>query len=261
MARIHPSAVVHPDAKLGDEVEVGPHAVIHAGAVVGEATRIDAHAVVYGNVVLGCGNYVGVGAVLGGDPQDVNFSAGDTGLIIGDNNVIREYVTIHRASKEGESTRVGSNCYIMAYAHIAHDCVIGNRVIITNYAGLSGFVRVDDGAIISGHVGVHQFVRIGKLAFVSGGSFLNQDVPPFTIASGRPARVIGLNVVGMRRAGMSADVRLAVKRAFDTFYRKGLPRKRALGEIKASLDVPEVAEFVEFIKSSERGVMRFAGEG
>ncbi len=260
MTIIHPSAQVHPEAELGKDVEVGPFAVVHKGAVIRDGTKIDAHAVIFGNVRIGKNNYIGVGSVIGGDPQDVSYKGQPTFLEIGDNNTIREFVTIHRASREGCTTKVGNNCYIMAYAHIAHDCKIGNGVIITNYAGISGFVEIGDRAVISGHVGIHQFVRIGSLAIISGGSFLGQDIPPFVIASGRPAKVVGLNIVGLKRAGIPEEERLNIKRAFDLFYRKEIPRKEALAELE-KYDSPYVKAFVEFIKKSKRGVARFARQG
>ncbi len=261
MAEIHPTALVSPDAVLGEGVRIGPYAVVHGGAVIGDGTVIDAHAVIYGCVRLGRNNYVGCGAVLGGEPQDLSFKGQETWVEIGDGNTIREYVTIHRATQEGGSTRVGSNCFIMAYSHIAHDCVIGDNVIITNYAGISGFVEIEDRAVISGHVGIHQFVRIGRLAFVSGGSFPGQDIPPYCMAAGRPAKIVGLNVVGMRRAGIPAEVRNQIKRAFDIYFRRGLNRSHALEIIERELDAPEVKIFVEFVKRSRRGVAAFAKQG
>ncbi|BAT71717.1 UDP-N-acetylglucosamine acyltransferase [Thermosulfidibacter takaii ABI70S6] len=260
MVQIHPTAIVHPKSEIEDGVEIGPYAVVHEGAKIGAGTKIDAHAVIFGCVTLGKNNYVGCGVVIGSDPQDLSFKGQETFVKIGDNNVFKEYVTIHRATQEESATVIGNNCYFMAYSHVAHDCIIGNNVIATNYAGISGFVEIEDRAILSGHVGIHQFVRIGTLAFISGGSFPGQDIPPFTIAAGRPAKVVGLNVVGMRRAGIPSDVRLQIKRAFDIFYRKGLNRTHALEIIEREFDAPEVKHFVEFIKRSKRGVAGFAKE-
>ena len=262
MAKIHPTAIVHPEAELEEDVEIGPFAVVHGGARIGKGTKVDSHAVIYGCARIGENNYIGCGAVIGAPPQDISYKGQPTFVEIGNSNTIREYVTIHRATQEGKATVIGNRCFLMAYSHVAHDCIIGNEVIITNYAGISGFVEIEDKAIISGHVGIHQFVRIGTLAFVSGGSFPGQDIPPYTIAAGRPAKVVGLNVVGMRRAGFSSSTRLQIKRAFDIFYRKGLNRKHALEIIERELDAPEVKRFVEFIKKSEkRGVASFAREG
>ena len=261
MSHIHPTAVVEEGAVLGDGVRVGPYAFIQSGAVVGDGTVVEAHAVITSWVRMGKNNYVGYGAVLGGDPQDISFRGWDSYVVIGDNNTIREFVTIHRASREGEATVVGSNCYIMAYSHIAHDCLIGDGVIVTNYAGISGFVEIRDRAIVSGHVGIHQFVRIGELAFISGGSFPGQDIPPYCVAAGRPAKVVGLNVVGMRRAGISPEARLQIKRAFDIYFRRGLSRSHAIEIIEKELDSEEVRRFVEFVKTTKRGVAAFAKEG
>ena len=261
MVKVHPTASVSPKAELDDGVEVGPYAVVKDGAVIGKNTFIDAHAVIFGNVRIGEGNYIGPFAVIGADPQDISYKGQPTYLEIGSGNIIREYVSIHRASQEGQATKVGNECFIMAYSHIAHDCRIGNNVIITNYAGISGFVEIEDRAIISGHVGIHQFVRIGYLAFVSGGSFPGQDVPPYTIAAGRPAKIVGLNVVGMKRAGIPPEIRLEIKRAFDLYFRKGLNRKHALELISEELGSEEVKRFVNFVKNSRRGVAAFAKEG
>ncbi|RLD99327.1 MAG: acyl-[acyl-carrier-protein]--UDP-N-acetylglucosamine O-acyltransferase, partial [Aquificota bacterium] len=198
---------------------------------------------------------IGPHAVLGGPPQDVGYKGQSTFLEIGNRNVIREYVSIHRASREGEATVLGDDNYIMAYSHVGHDCRIGSGVVITSYAGISGHVVIEDLAVIGGQVGFHQFVRVGTLAMVGGNSAFNKDIPPYTMASGRPGRVFGLNVVGLRRKGISSDVRRALSRAFKLFYRSGLNVSQALEKIRIEVEpYPEVLHFVEFIRASRRGV-------
>ena len=255
MVRIHPTAQVHPRACLHEGVEVGPYSIVEEGVEIGEGTIIRAHTVVQKGTKVGRKCEIGPFAILGGPPQDVAYRGEPTFLEIGDRNIIREYVSIHRASREGEATKVGSDNFIMAYSHIGHDCKIGNQVVITSYAGISGHVLIEDMAIIGGQVGLHQFVRIGTLAMVGGNSAFNKDVPPYTMASGRPGRVFGLNVVGLRRKGVSPEVRRALSRAFRIFYRSGLNTSQALEKIKKEVDLyPEVLHFVEFIESSGRGV-------
>ncbi len=255
MVRIHPTAQVHPQACLYEGVEVGPYSIVEEGVEVGEDTIIRAHTIVQKGTKVGRECEIGPCAILGGPPQDVAYKGEPTFLEIGDRNIIREYVSIHRASREGEATKVGSDNFIMAYSHIGHDCHIGNQVVVTSYVGISGHVVVEDMAIIGGQVGLHQFVRIGALAMVGGNSAFNKDVPPYTMASGRPGRVFGLNVVGLRRKGVSPEVRRALSRAFRIFYRSGLNTSQALEKIKKEVELyPEVLHFVEFIESSTRGV-------
>ena len=255
MVRVHPTAQVHPRAILHDGVEVGPYSVVEEGVEIGEGTVLKAHTVVEEGSTVGKWCQIGPYAVLGGPPQDVGYKGEPTFLKIGDRNIIREYVSIHRASREGEATVVGNENYIMAYSHIGHDCRIGNQVVITSYAGISGHVVIEDLAVIGGQVGFHQFVRVGTLAMVGGNSAFNKDIPPYTMASGRPGRVFGLNVVGLRRKGISSDVRRALSRTFKLFYRSGLNVSQALEKIRAEVEPhPEVLHFIEFIESSDRGV-------
>lgn len=258
---IHPTAVVHPQAYLHSGVKVGPYAVVEDGVEIGEGSIIGPHAVIHRGTTLGRECLVAAHVVLGGDPQHLGYRGGPTFLKIGDRNVLREFVSIHRSFREGEATVVGSDNYIMAYAHIGHDCQIGNRVIITSFAGLSGHVVVEDGAIIGGQVGLHQFVRIGALAMVGGSSAFNKDVPPYTLASGRPGKVYGLNVVGLRRHGVPSEVRRALAKTFKLFYRTGLPRGQALERILHEVDpYSEVLHFVEFVRTSQRGVCTWSRE-
>jgi UDP-N-acetylglucosamine acyltransferase len=249
---IHPTAVVSDGARLGDDVVIGPHAVIEAGAEIGDGSVIGAHAIVKRYTTLGRQNRVFEGAVLGGEPQDLAYDGSPSRLVIGDRNTIREGVTIHRASKPGAATVVGSDCFLMAYAHVAHDCRIADRVIMANDALLSGHIEVGERAFISGCVVVQQFSRIGRLALLGGGSKVPKDCLPFVITDGNPARARGLNVVGLRRAGMGAAELRALKEALRLLLRSALPLAEAL-ERMSELRHPLVDEMIEFARASKRG--------
>jgi UDP-N-acetylglucosamine acyltransferase len=250
---VHPSAIVSPDAHLGQGVVVGPFAVVEDGAVVGDGCEIRAHAVVRSAARLGRGNHVHEGAVLGGEPQDLSFTGGETGLVVGDRNVIREGVTLHRSAKPGSATVIGSDCFLMAYVHVAHDDRIGDRVIVANNVALAGHVEVGDRAFLSGGVVVHQFCRVGRLAMVGGNSKVVQDCLPFVITDGHPARARGLNVVGLRRAGLTAAQLRTLKEAYRLLLRSGLVRDAALARMAALCD-PLVDELAAFVRGSKRGI-------
>ncbi len=258
MSEIDPRAVVHPEARLHEGVVVGPYAVIEEDVEIGENTVVAAHAVIKRWTTIGTDCTIGEFALLGGAPQDINYTGFPSYLKVGNGNVIREFVSIHRASRENETTVVGDGNFIMAYAHIGHDCVIGNNTIITNYAGLSGFVQVEDRAIISGHVGIHQFVRIGSLAIVSGCSGVAQDVPPYAIAAGRPAEVAGVNVIGLRRAGFSPAERKAIQKAFKILFFSGMNLSHAIEEVSKveGMDSEHIGHLLDFIRNAKRGVCR-----
>lgn len=260
---VHPSAVVHPEAKLGRGVVVGPQVVIEAGAEVGDRTVIDAHCVIKSGVTIGQDNRLSVGVVLGEEPQHRRFAGERSFVRIGNRNILREYVTVNRAYGEGEVTEVGDDNYLMSYVHIGHNCRIASNVIITSGAELAGHVLVADQANISGNVGVHQFVRIGRLVMVGGGAVVLQDVPPFVMAFGAPARAYGLNTVGLTRAGVPPVHRTLLKRAFMLLYRSRLAVSTALSRMEAELgDDPYVREMREFIRSSkDRGIIRWSKEG
>lgn len=253
---IHPTAVVHPKAEIGAGVRVGPYAVIGEGVRLGDGTEVGPHAVLDGRLEVGPRCRIFAGAVIGFPPQDLKFGP-DTpsGVRIGADTVIREYATIHRASVEEGWTLVGDGCYIMATSHIAHDCRVGNQVVLTTYTGLTGFVEVGDRAVISGLTGIHQFVRIGTLAYVGGCSRLPQDVPPYFLVEGNPAQVRGVNVVGLRRAGVPAQARLDLQRAYKLLYRSGHTPEKALERIRTELPPSEyITHLVEFIAASKRGI-------
>jgi UDP-N-acetylglucosamine acyltransferase len=248
---IHPTAVVEPSAELAEGVEIGPYAIIGADVAIGEGTRVGPHVIVEGRTVIGRNCALHIGAALGGAPQDRKYGGEPTSLIIGDDNEIREYVTIHRGSGEGAETVIGDGNLLMAYSHIGHNCRIGSHIMLTNYAGISGHVIIEDRAGIGGMVGVHQFVRIGRLAMVGGYSKVAQDVPPFMLVDGRPARPIGLNVLGLRRAGVPPETRDSLKRAFRLLYRSNLNLSQALDRIVAEIQDSEYLGYlVEFMRRS-----------
>ena len=257
LRKIHETAVIYPGARLGRDVEVGPYSVIGENVFVGDGTKIGSHVVIEGWTTIGRECQIHHGACVGNAPQDLKFKGEKTFVYIGDNTIIREFVTINRATGEGEETRIGSNCLLMGTVHIAHNCVIGNNVVISNHAGLAGHVTVEDRAIISGLSGVHQFVKIGRNAMVGGASKVVQDVPPFVIADGRPARVCGLNSVGIARAGLSEDVRRNLKRAYRILFRSGLKLSEAITTMEQELDSSEpVDHLLRFLRNVNRGICR-----
>jgi UDP-N-acetylglucosamine acyltransferase len=250
---IHPSAVVSPHAVLGHNVKVGPGAVIDAGAVIGDECEIRAHAIVTSFVQMGARNQIGYGAVIGAEPQDLGFKGVTSAVVIGTGNVIREHVTIHRGTAEGSETVLGNDNYLMANAHLAHNCRLGNNVILVNQVLLAGYVEVEDQAFIGGNAVVHQKCRIGRLAIMQGGAGISKDLPPYFMAAENNT-VVGLNVVGLRRAGFDANSRSRVKHAFKLIFRSGLNVKQALAEIERTLKGDEITHLVNFIRTSPRGI-------
>jgi UDP-N-acetylglucosamine acyltransferase len=257
---IHPTAQVEKGAELGEGVTVGPFAFIAAGAKVGDGCVVGPHAVIYRHVTLAAKCQVHAGAVLGDTPQDLAFKDVPTFVRIGEGTVLREHVTIHRGTKEGTETVVGDGCFLMANSHLAHNVRLGNQVILANGVLLAGYVEVGDRAFLSGNVVVHQFTRIGRVAMLSGGSGIGKDVPPFCVTPGITRNVVaGLNVVGMRRAGLNPAARAEVKEAFRILYRSGLNVKQALPELQARFTTGPGREFADFVAASKRGVCPFAG--
>ncbi|MDR7605838.1 MAG: acyl-ACP--UDP-N-acetylglucosamine O-acyltransferase [Armatimonadota bacterium] len=258
--RIHPTAVVHPDARLHPTVRVGPYAVIGPHVEVGEDTVIGPHVVLEGYVRIGRRNRIHAGVVIGSEPQDRSFRGERSYVIVGDENVFREYVQIHRATGDGEATVVGDRNYIMSMVHVAHNCRLGSDIVIVTGSGLAGHVRVDDGAQIGGMAGVHQFVRIGRLGMVGGMAKLTTDVPPFVLVDGVPARARGLNRVGLQRAGVPREEVARLHRAFRMLYREGLSVPHALDRIVAELGedglVGELVAFLREHRGSRRGLVR-----
>ena len=257
---IHPTASVDADARLEEGVTIGPYAVVESAVHIGRGTEVRAHAVVKRYTTLGQGNVVHEGAVLGGEPQDLSFAGGESYVRIGDDNRIREGVTIHRGNKPGAATTIGSRCFLMAYVHVAHDCVVEDGAILVNYAGLSGHVHVGAGAFVSGGALFHQFTRIGRLAMIGGNAKVTQDCLPFVVTDGFPARARAVNVVGLRRAGVGVATIRALKEAYRTLLRSGLPLAEALQRLQASGD-PLVRELAEFARTSRRGFSHAAAAG
>ena len=252
---IHPSAQVHPSARLASDVEVGAFAIVEAGATLGAGCRIAAHAIVKARVELGGGVRVDHFAVVGGDPQDLSFDpATDSGTRIGDRTVIREHVTIHRATQAGARTIVGADCLLMAGSHVAHDCVLGDHVILANGCMLGGHVLVGDKAFVSGGVAVHQFCRIGGGALVSGNAVITEDVPPNALAHGRNL-IAGLNLIGLRRRAVAAPAVAEIKRAYHAVYAThgacATLAQKALTE--GGYQTSEARDFLNFVLGGKRG--------
>ena len=257
---IHPTAVIDPAAKLGSDVTVGPYAVIEGGVTVGDGSSIGAHVVLHTGCRLGRGVAVAPHAVLGGPPQHFDYIEKPSGVAIGDGTVIREYVTVHRSLEEGGETLVGRGCFLMALSHVAHDCQIGDGVILTSFVALGGHVIMGDRVMVGGHSAFHQFVRVGRLAMVGGSSRIVKDVPPYFIAEGNPCSARALNVVGLRRAGVAGETRDKLKRAFRLMYRSGLNTTQALEAIRAELAPDDAVDhLVAFVEASERGIVPGVG--
>jgi UDP-N-acetylglucosamine acyltransferase len=252
---IHPTALISPGARLGRDVKIGPYAVIEDETDIGEGSEIRAHACIKRFTSLGPGNIIYEGAVLGGEPQDLGFEDCESYLRVGADNRIREGVTMHRGTAPGSATIVGSDCFIMASAHVAHNCRIGDRVIIANNVALAGHVDIEDRAFISGGVVVHQFCRIGRLAMIGGNSKIIQDCLPFVTTDGVPGRACGLNIVGLRRAGLKSSDLQKLKDAYRLLLRSGLALEEALARIADARD-PYVDHLTNFIRASTRGFSR-----
>ena len=253
---IHPTAIVHPDAELGEGVEIGPYAIIEGAVKIGDHTVVGARVSIEGYTTLGAGNEIFTGAVIGSPTQDKKFDGGTSFLKIGDRNKIREYVTINPGTKEGTETVIGDDNLIMAYSHVAHDCVIHNKVVLANAATLAGHVVVHDLATIGGLSAVHQFVHVGRLAIVGGCSKVVQDIPPFVMADGHPARAYGINSVGLGRAGISKEEKAFIKQAFKIIFRSQLTLKKAMAKLEELPKTPSLDLLIAFLKISSRGICR-----
>lgn len=252
---IHPTAVVAPDARFGEDVEIGAYAVAGPGVELGDGVRLGPHTVLERNVRLGTGVTIGAGSVLGSDPQDVKFQNEETWVDIGPRTVIRECSTVNRGTAATGTTRIGADCLLMTYVHVAHDCRIGDGVSIANATQLSGHVSVEDHATLSGLIAIHQFVTIGAYAFVGGASRVNQDIPPFVKAVGNPVQLFGLNSVGLSRAGFSRETVAALKHAYRLLFNAAIPRAEAVQRLEGVMgDSPEVRRLVAFVTSARRGV-------
>ena len=251
---IHSTALVSAEAEIGRNVRVGPYAVI-GRVVIGDDSEIGAHTVINDFTTLGARNRIFEHVVVGGEPQDFKFKGEHSRLVVGDDNVIREFCTLHRACGEGETTRIGSRNYFMIGVHVAHNCVIGDDNVFANEVALAGHIQVEDHVFLSNNVGAHQFVRMGRYAMVGGKSKIVQDILPFFITDGNPARVRGVNSVGLRRAQFSPEQRSALKQAYKKLFRGATPLEDALSDLQG-LNDPNVDHLIAFIRGSQRGFTR-----
>jgi len=254
--KIHPTAEIHPKAKIGEDVKIGPYCCISENVVIGDGTILAEHCVIKGYTSIGKKCQIFTGAVIGNVPQDLKYKEEKTAVCIGDNNIIREYVTINLGTIDKGETRIGNNNLIMAYAHIAHDSVIGNEVIIANVGTLAGHVVVEDKAIIGGLAAIHQFVKVGKLSIIGGCSKVVQDVPPFSTFDGHPARVRSINSIGLRRAGYPKKQRMRLKSAFKKLFMSNLSLSHAIRLVESNPLSEEEEYLIDFIKNSKRGIGR-----
>jgi len=257
MRQLHSTAVVHPGAQIGEDCEIGPYCVIGEQVVLGSGCRLHSHIVIDGHTILGRENEIFPFASIGLKTQDLKWKGGVTRTQIGDRNTFREYVTIHSATGDGESTVVGSDNHILAYCHLAHNVTLGDYVIMSNVGTLAGHVTVGDHAVIGGLVAIHQFCRVGKMAMIGGCSKVVQDVPPFMLADGNPAQTRTINKVGLERRGVSEQAQTALKQAYKILFREGLTISNALVKIEQELPkLPEIEYLVRFARTSERGLSK-----
>ncbi len=253
---------IHPTASIGKNVVLGDNNQIGAGVIIADGTKLGSHNKLWQGVYIGPGTELGdfntihMNAAIGHEPQDLKFQNEPTFTRIGNKNTFREFVSVHRGTEPGTATVIGNENYVMAYCHIAHNCILGNNIIMVNQASLTGHCTVEDRAFLSGMTGFHQFSRIGTLAMVSALSAFNKDIPPYVICGGRPGVAQGLNVVGMRRAGIKPEARAEIKKAYKLLYRSGLNVSNAVDQIKKECSGPEVKHFVDFIENSKRGIIR-----
>jgi len=255
--KIHPTAIIHETAKIGENVEIGPYTIIEENVVIGNHTKIASHCYIYANTQIGENNQIFSFVCLGGLPQDISFDPSKkTYLKIGNNNIFREFVNIHRSTKIEIPTTIGDNNYFMGTVHLGHDCIVGNNNIFVQNCILAGHVHVGNKVLISGHVAVHQFCRIGDYSIIGGLSKIVKDVPPYMMVDGNPALVVGINVVGLRRNQFSEEQRRKIKNAYKILYKKGLTYSNALNELKQTYaDDPDIQRLINFVESSQRGIL------
>jgi UDP-N-acetylglucosamine acyltransferase len=252
---IHPTAIIDPKARLGADVHVGPYCIIGPDVEIGDGTWLQHHITILGPSKIGARNRFHAYGSIGQQTQDLKYAGEPTFLEIGDDNNFREFCTVHRATGIGLKTIIGSHNQFLSYAHVAHDCVIGSHCILSNNATLAGHVTVEDHVIISGLTAVHQFCRLGQRAITGGCAKIVQDIPPFTVADGNPARARGLNLIGLRRANFSEDQIKSLNSAYRTLYRKGLNTTQAIETIRAKPMTPDVEQFITFVEASQRGII------
>lgn len=256
LAEIHPTALVHPEAKLGHGVVVGPFSIVGPDVTLGDGTELGSSVVLENRVTIGRNNRIFHGAVLGTVPQDLKYEGADSTVVIGDDNTIREYATVNLATEDGEETRIGNGCLLMAYTHVAHNCRLGNHVIMANSVNLAGHVTVDDWVILGGMSAAHQFVTIGSHAFIGGFSRISQDVPPFVKVGGTPTVPSGINSLGLERRGFSQESISRIKEAYRLLYRRNLRTEEAVERIQESGEDEVSRAFADFFARSTRGILR-----
>ena len=254
-AAIHPSAIIDPEAEIASSASVGPYSIIGPGVVIGERVTVGSHVLIERDTTVGDDTRIFKGAVLGTDPQDLKYADEPTTLVVGSRTTIREYATLNRGTIDAGTTLVGDDCLIMAYAHVSHDSLVGDHVILANAVNMGGHVVIEDWAIVGGVTAIHQFVRIGCHSFVGGGSRLPQDVAPFVMVAGSPCAAYGLNIVGLRRRGFQRETIRQIKDAYRLVFQSDLNVSQALEQLAAREDLmPEVEHMIAFIQSSERGI-------
>ncbi len=261
MTKIHATAVITPGAEISEDVEIGPFTVIGEHVRIGKNTKIGAHSIIEGNTEIGDNNNISHFVTIGTPPQDIGYKGEDTRVVIGSNNTIREYTTIHRATtKQNWETVIGNDNYIMCYSHIAHDCVLGSNIIMVNAATLGGHTNIGDHVTLSAFIATHQFVRIGEYAFISGITGLPQDIPPYMMASGPRASLYGLNLVGLRRNGFTREAITGLKKAYRIIWRESRTLKNGIKRVTEEMDsFPELEVLMDFLAAdSARGITRGA---
>lgn len=254
MTQIHPTAIVEQTVELGEGVIVGAYSIIRGEVKIGDRTRVEPHVVIEGHTTIGEDNVFHPGSVIGGPPQDYGYKGEVSFVKIGNKNILRECVTIHRASGEGEATIVGDANMLMAYCHVGHNCILGSHITMANTVGISGHTIIEDNVVFGGMTGVHQKLRVGKLAMVGGFSKIVQDIPPFSMVDGRPGKVLDINVVGLRRNNIPTKSRTDIRKAYKILYRSDLNVSQALERIEKELEItPEISYLIEFIKKIRLG--------
>ena len=251
------TAIIHPRAQIGDDVQIGPYSVVGENVRIGRGTEIGSHVILDGWTTIGEHCRIFAGAVVGSEPQDLKYKGAQSFVRIGDYTTIREYSTVNRGTMESDETRVGQGCLLMAYSHVAHNCILEDSVIMASFAALAGHIRIESYAIIGGLVAVHQFCQVGRYALVGGTSAVRQDILPFTRAAGNPCQPYGINVIGLRRHGFSEDRVRQLKRIYRTIFRSRLSEKEALRRLEEKMSNDEdVRHIIEFVRRSERGICR-----
>lgn len=257
MINIDPTAIIDSGAEIGEDVSIGPYTVIQDDVVIDNGSQIGSHVLIHSGARIGNKCRIFKGAVLGTDPQDLKYAGEKTTLEIGDETTIREFCTLNRGSSHRFKTIIGKKCLLMAYVHVAHDCQIGDHVILANAVNMAGHVIIEPYASVGGMTPIHQFVRIGKYSFIGGGLRVPKDVPPFILAAGEPLNYAGINRVGLSRRGFSSEIMMQLRQAYKLIYRSGLNVSQAINKIKGTMElIPEIQDIIDFINASERGIIK-----